>query len=292
MGVYESFKKLLERIEPRQGELDRAGGHAGTVKTRLESSFDLKDFKIVGSHSRDTAIRTHSDADYFAVFSRDEFRWGDSYKSSNTVIDNIRQDLAARFWQTEVYKDGPAVVLGFGQGDYKVDVVPAIFWEIDQNKRPIYYMPNGIGGWMKTSPDSHNRFIKEANDRSRGQLRYTVQLVKFWRECRTPRTPISSFHLDLLLAAERICEGAKTYSQCLTETFQLLTRRECRAYLDPLGISGYVEGVKMGAQREAAYRSVAYAYEHAAKAQDAELRGNTSEAMRQWDIVFNGNFPY
>lgn len=292
MGVYESFKKLLERIEPRQGELDRAGSHARTVRARLEASFNLIDFKIVGSHSRNTAIRTYSDVDFFAVFSRDEFRWGDTYKNSNTVIDNIRQDLAARFRQTRVYKDGPAIVLSFGQGEHAVDVVPAIFWEMSQNRRPIYYMPDGSGGWMKTSPDSHNRYIGEANARSGGQLRYTVQLVKYWRACRTPRTPISSFHLDLLLAAERICEGAKTYSQCLYETFRLLNRRECRGLLDPLGISGYVEGVKMGAQREAAHRSVSYAYEHAAKARGAELRNNILEAIRQWDIVFNGNFPY
>lgn len=291
MGVSDSFQKLIAQIAPLPKELERAAGHRASIESRLASSFNLNKFLSVGSHSRETAVRRYSDIDLFGVFKREDFRRGDKYVNSNTAIDNLRKDLAERFWQTSVYKDGPAVVVSFGQGDYSVDVVPAMFWEIDSHKRPIYYMPNGTGEWMKTSPESHNRFIREADERSGYKLRRTVQMMKYWRECRTPRIPISSFHLDLLLANERICEGVKSYSQCLTEAFQLLTRRDCSAYLDPLGISGYVSAVKMGAQRDVASRSVANSAYHAAKALEAERNSNQVEAVRQWDIVFNTNFP-
>jgi hypothetical protein len=191
--VAASFRELISRVDPLPGELSRAAGHAASIKTRLVSSFRLKKFITVGSHARQTAIRWHSDVDHFAVFARDEFRRGDRYTSSTRVLDNIRDDLAARFWQTPVSRDGPAVVVRFGGGDYSVDVAPAIFWEMNAEKWPIYYMPDGTGGWMRASPELHNKFIREANARSGQKLRRTVQLIKYWRECRSPRVPVSSF---------------------------------------------------------------------------------------------------
>jgi hypothetical protein len=291
MTVAGCFLTLLSRIRPLPGEVAQALKHAYSIKARLGNSFRLRKFLLVGSHARETAIRRYSDVDYFAVFSRDDFRWGDGYKSSNTVLDNLRTDLGNRFRQTSVYRDGPAVVASFRQGDYGVDVVPAIFWEMNSRKWPIYYMPDGNGGWIRTSPEYHNKFIRDADGRSVGKLKRTVQFVKYWRECRTPRTPISSFHLDLLVADQGVCLGAKSYARCLAEVFQLLARRECRAYQDPLKVSDYVNAVKMGAQHEAALQAVNYACEHATKAIEAEGCGNQQEACRQWDIVFNGNFP-
>jgi hypothetical protein len=291
MTIAGCFLKLLSRIRPLPSEVAQALKHASSIKARLGNSFRLRKFLLVGSHARQTAIRWFSDVDFFGVFSRDDFRWGDGYKNTNSVLDNLRTDLASRFWQTPVYRDGPAVVVSFGGGDYAVDVVPAMFWEMNAANWPIYYIPDGGGGWMRTSPELHNKFIRDADTRSGGKLKRTVQLVKYWRECRTPRVPISSFHLDLLVADKGMCTGVKSYAQCLVEVFQLLARRECRAYQDPLKVSGYVNAVRMGAQREAALQAVDYACEHAAKALEAERRGNQPEACRQWSIVFNGAFP-
>ena len=145
---------------------------------------------------------------------------------------------------------------------------------------------------MLTSPDAHNSYIRKADERSGGKLRKTVQLVKYWRECRTPRIPISSFHLDLLLAAHGTCEGVKSYAQCVADAFALLNSRQCRAFRDPLGISGDVSAVKMGAQREAAANAASYASSHAQSAILQERLGSAQEAKRQWDLVFNGKFPF
>lgn len=102
MTVSDCFQTLISRLEPLQSEVDIAAGHAGTIKSRLETTFRLKKFMPVGSHARDSAIRHFSDLDCFAVFARDEARWGDSYKSSTTFLNNIKDDLAERFWQTTV----------------------------------------------------------------------------------------------------------------------------------------------------------------------------------------------
>jgi hypothetical protein len=291
MSISELFQLLVSRIVPLQSELDKAKKHADSIKARLQNSFNLKKFVVVGSHSRETAIRRYSDVDHFAVFSRDEFRTGDRYKRSDTVLNNIRDDLAQRFRQTSVQRDGPAVVVSFDQGDYSVDVVPAMFWEMNKDNWPIYYIPDGNGGWMRTSPELHNKYIRDADQRSGGKLKRTSQLIKYWRECRSPRIPIASFHIDLLLASQKVCEGVKSYAQRLTETFGLLEMRSCRALQDPLGVANLVSAVKTESQQEAACQAVAHAYDHAAKALEAERSGKTQEARRQWNIVFNDKFP-
>lgn len=285
------FQKLLMGIKPLPSELLKARSHAAATKARLESSFKLRKFIIVGSHARGSAIRSYSDLDCFAVVSRDEARWGGAYTSSYAVLDRLRGELASRFPQTPVSRDQQAVVIRFASGGYPVDVVPAFFWGTGQGNWPIFQIPNGEGGWMETSPEIHGRFIRDAGEKSRGKLPRTVQILKFWRECRTPRVPLSSFHLELLLADCAICEGAKSYSRCVTEAFQLLAQRGCRAYHDPMKISGNVGAVNSEFQRDVALRSVVYSRDHAKAALCAESLGDHCEAQRQWQIVFNGNFP-
>jgi len=84
-----------------------------------------------------------------------------------------------------------------------VDVVPAIFGGWSNQNTPIYWMPNGEGWWMNSSPPAHNTYIKKAEERSGGKLKRTAKLIKYWRECRDPKIPISSFHIEMLLAAHR-----------------------------------------------------------------------------------------
>jgi len=292
MNVSISFQRLISRIQPLQSEVNLARLHSATIKSRLLKSFRLRKFIIVGSHSRGTAIRYYSDVDYFAVLSRMDARRGDTYINSATLLNKVKDDLSYRFWQTELSRDGQAVVIQFAAGEYSVDVVPAIFWEMTAKNWPIYQIPDGIGDYIPTSPEIHNTFIRREDTKSGHKLRRTAQLIKFWRECRDPRVPISSFHIELLLASYKICEGIKTYRQCLTETFQLLAQRECRAFRDPLSISGNVPATTTEAQREAALRSVIYARDHAKAALYAESLRDNNEACRQWDIVFNGEFPY
>jgi hypothetical protein len=115
--------------------------------------------------------------------------------------------------------------------------------------------------------------------------------MKYWRECRTPRVPLSSFHIEMLLASEGICAGVKSYAACVTETLQLIAERECRALQDPLGIAGHIRAVQTEAQRESSLASVRYSRDHAKDGCLSDYAGNTNEAWRQWDIVFNYTFP-
>ena len=286
-----SFQELIRRIQPLQSEIDAAEGHLATIKTRLEYAFSLKKFFTAGSYGRNTFIRGKSDVDAFAVISLDDIKWGNGWKSSFTILDNFRAELAARFPYSSVYRDVHAIVVEFT--DCKVDVVPAVWAEFSEEyKRPIYWIPDGNGDWMRTSPELHNDYIKKKNDESGGKLRTVAQMMKFWRECRNPRIPLSSFHIEIVLASENICYGIKSYADCVTELLQSLAARDCAGIRDPFGICGIIPAVKTEAQRAGATASVKNSRDHAKAALSAALYGNTNEALRQWDIVFNSAFPY
>jgi hypothetical protein len=292
MGVVgQRFKALLEKLKPGAAELDEAKRHAQSVRARLADGFDLRAFQIVGSHARDSAISGHSDVDYFAVVSRNDARWGGSYVRSSTLLNRVRDELASRFQQTMVRRDGPAVVVHFGTGSFPVDIVPAYFREPDDSGWPVYQIPNGDHDWMAASPGYHNSYIKGADDRSGGRLHRVARLLKLWRESRTPRIPISSFYMEMVLAKEGLCERHQKTRECLAAAFDELRDLDLEPLDDPLDISGEIEPCRTATQTREVGAALDRAAELAEQALEAEVDGDDDEACYRWDQVFNGEFP-
>jgi len=290
VNIAACFGKLVNRVQPLDNEKAMAQQHLYTVKTRLTATFNIRKFPPSGSFVRGSFIRGGSDADLMALISRKDFKWGDDLVTSRTALERIRVELMKRYPNTPVRTDVHAVVVPFSQGA-SVDVVPAVFEGMLPNNWPRYVIPDGTGGWMPSCPELHNKYIRDADVRSGSKLHRVAQLVKYWRECRSPRVPLSSFHIEMLLASEGLCTGVKSYAACVTETLQLIAERECRALQDPLGIAGHIRAVKTEAQRERSLASVRYSREHAKDGCLSDYAGNVNEAWRQWDIVFNYTFP-
>jgi hypothetical protein len=291
MNISESFAELISRIQPLQSELDAARQHRDTIQTRLEKEFEVSSCRPIGSSARGTSIRGFSDTDLLAVFRKTAFTWGDSLINSDTALDKVRVALAERYPYSNVYRDGIAIAVSFSDGRH-VDVVPAVFDTFFKEKWPVYLIADGAGGWMPTSPALYDAYLANANKESGGKLTYVAQFMKFWRECRDPRIPISSFHIEMVLAYEDVCKGVKPYSECMLEILRSLARRECRAMRDPYGIAGNIPAVRTESQRERALASVTNSRNHADSARTAEANGDLPEARRQWDIVFNDRFPW
>lgn len=290
MRVAIAFNKLSTAIQPTPSGISKGKLHASSIKARLSNSFEVSKTRFIGSTARDTAIKGTSDVDLLAVFKRGEARWGNQLVSSDTFIQKIRDDLNARFRATTVRRDGQAVVVQFGQGSEPVDVVPAIFHEFRGGLgSPVYLIPDGKGNWMESAPEIHNAFLKKSNEGSAGKLRKTAQLMKHWRAARQG-IRLSSIYLELLLASQKTCVGAKSYAHCLRDAFHLLRQRECRGLHDPLGVAGTLHAVQTQAQADQLVAAVNYAADHAQRAVEAESRGDWKEALRQWNIVFNGAF--
>ncbi len=291
MTISESFQLLIGRIQPLETELQAARQHLATIRTRLETEFEVSKCFPIGSFARGTSIRGFSDTDLLAVFRKTVFTWGDNLINSDTALEKVRMALAERYPNSDVYKDDIAIAVSFSDGRH-VDVVPGVFDSMFKEKWPIYLIPDGSGTWMQTSPSLYDAYLSGANTESGSKMLYVAQLMKFWRECREPRIPLSSFHIEMVLASEEVCKGVKSYSNCMLEILRSLSRRECRAMRDPYGIAGNIPAVKTASQRERALASVTNSRDHAESAVSADRRGDLNEARRQWDIVFNTKFPW
>jgi hypothetical protein len=288
-AISNSFNELLRRIQPLRSELDAAQQHIDVIKTRLRTVFEISDFRIAGSLARGSSIRGFSDADLFAIFRRRNFTRADRLINSDTALSNIRAELIARYPYSSIGKDVMAIAAEFSDGR-NVDIVPALFDRMHADKWPIYLIPDGIGGWMETCPSLYDAYIAQANRQSGNKLLYVAQLMKFWRECREPRIPLSSFHIEMVLASEEVCKVARSYSGCMLDILRSLARRECRAIQDPYEIAGNISAVKTASQRDRAFASIIHSRDHASSAVSAESSSSV-EARRQWDIVFRGRFP-
>jgi len=289
-ALRERFQRVLQRLDYSQIDRAKLELHRSTVQRRLLITFSTNRILPIGSTQRGTAIPQSSDLDLLLILQFKELRWGGELVRSSTVLDNVRKTLQVRYRNTSIGRDGQAVAVDFGDGERPIEVVPGAFLGLGEGA-PRYLIPDRNDGWIQTSPDSHNKFIALADWRSGGKLKSVAKLAKYWRWCRTPEVPLSSFHIELLLAQNAICVGAKSHGQCLYELFKLLSDRQCRSLQDPCGISGLIPAAGTEAKRARAYATVTDSTEHAVRALAAERIGRTADAIFQWNCVFNGWFP-
>jgi len=102
---------------------------------------------------------------------------------------------------------------------------------------------------------------------------------------------VLGFYLELLIASEAVCVGAKSYQNCLNDAFRLLRDRAGASLNDPLGISGRIPGANTDGQRQSLTEAARYAADKSARALDAEVAGRIGEAFDYWKMVFNNEFP-
>lgn len=287
LAISNRFDNLLDSLKPSKRETDAIAKHQLVLKSRLGNVLSAYPPLRMGSYTRGTAITRTSDLDLLIRLPADARKRAGGLISSHTVLDNVRITAQSRLPQTTLRRDEQAIVINYADGT-QVDLVPAFFRSFD--KQPIFEIPDGEGWWMPTSPQRHGSFIQEANKASGSKLKGIVRLVKFWRTGRITHIPLSSLHLELAVAIERTCIGAKSYSDCLSATFLALAKRQGAALRDPV-LQGLIKAVDTDAKRRTLIAALEHAAVHAASAYDAEINGETKEAIRQWSIVFNGRFP-
>lgn len=292
-AISSRFQKILQRTALTIADLTAFARHKQTVVEALVARGILvNNVHKMGSFERGSAIRTVSDVDLLVVVKRKEVVWGDGPKSSTRLLEAFRSSLIDRFPRTGIGRDGQAVVIDFGDGSHPVDVVPA-FYERQGGpyNHPIFSIPDGAAGWMETSPTSHNKYIQAADQRAANHLIPLAQIFKYWCASRTGGVPISGFHVEMLLSETSIAAGVRTYSQKFFLLLALLTERKCAALNDPVEISGRIAACSTEAKRNQALASVDDAAVHAKAAFQAEEHEDFQEAWRQWNIVFNDEFP-
>ncbi len=272
----------MEKVQDRLSRISR----------RLREDFDVPKLWTIGSHWKGTAVRRFSDFDLFVVLRREEvLKWSPN-GGSTTILTRVRNSVRRSYPNTRLRIDQQAVLVPFEQGAHAIDVVPAVFESFDPASRsPVYLIPDGGGGWLRTAPEMQKKYLDEADLRAGRKLKGLVRLLKWWGAARTATSSLTSLYIEQFIAAYGVRIGP-TYQEALAETLDTMARTGCPPLKDPLGISQHpFAAVKTPRQRAALVATAAACSDRAQRALEREYLGRTQEAIWTWSLVFNHRFP-
>lgn len=187
MSAY--YNELIEFFKP-SAEIESSRSRRSTIETRLDDDHVVSMFET-GSLRHGTAIWLYSDVDFFV-------RFYDTRPTPDTALDRIKRSMTAIYPNTSIRISKPAVKLAFTSG-VDVELVPAY----EAAESDTYWIPDPKGGWMKSSPALHNKYVNQANTKH-SQVKMTIRLLKIWKARKS--VPISSFYLEMLVARYAIAE--------------------------------------------------------------------------------------
>jgi hypothetical protein len=283
--VNEGFDAFLKKISSLSNEHKQAASHRNSVKRCLKNSFDYCELFETGSFGNGTSVRHHSDTDYFAVLKAEYVR-----KSSATVLRDLREALEYTFPRTRnIRVKCPAVSVPFGQYESEtLEITPCVFHGMIRGHR-AFRIPDGDGGWLRSSPDAHNRYVREQDNKMDGQLKLLIRLLKAWKFYQN--VPVRSFYLELFATRHLASRRRLDLPLDLYKLFIALYKHELDEFDDPMGVTLGLTACNTTPQRETTLSRLATATARATKAIEAQQRGKYDLAFDYWNKLFNYKFP-
>lgn len=281
----EGFAQFLSKLTPTDAERSATSSHRSAIYDKLNANYTLFRMFESGSFSHGTGVHNHSDVDYFVSLNQT------LPSSSSTILSSIRDTLAARFPSTWVHVSRPAVVLEFGSGYERVEVIPAYANEKANGTEMRFRIPGINDGWMWSTPEAHSAYVSKINGRSgiyRG-AKSLARMVKSWKYERN--VPISSFYLEMRAAAYMDSQTSISWPHDIAYFFRRLWEHQLAAMNDPTGSTGRIEPCSSEAKKSDALSKLGTAVVRAEKALEYYQAGKTSEAFDQWRLLWNYEFP-
>ncbi|KHD09057.1 hypothetical protein PN36_14590 [Candidatus Thiomargarita nelsonii] len=280
--INKGFTNFLSKLTPTSVESKTAKNHRASIKACLKSNFNFREFFRSGSFGNGTSISGHSDVDYFVCIPNF------SPNSRTFLLTQVRNALDGRFPRTRVRVSCPAVKVPFGtEAKESTEVVPAL---IDTSKSGYrtYNIPDCYGGWMRSSPDAHNEYVRKIDNKLNGKVKPLVRFIKAWKYYR--QVPISSFYLELRVARYAEQKSSIVYDKDIKRIFNFLSDNQLAKMQDPMGISGYIHPCSTPAKLKEAKSKLATALSRATKAVAAR-ENDVKNAFDWWKLLYNNNFP-
>lgn len=279
--IDEGFRDFLAGLTPSTTETEAAKAHRASIEQCLKNNFSLLRFWRIGSFGNGTSISGYSDTDYMASV-------GDLTQDSNYSLQKIKNALAVRFPNTGVTVHCPAVKVPFGSlAQETTEVVPGDL--ISSSPYHVYDIPDCSGGWMKTSPDAHNAYVRKVNEKHNLKVKPLIRFIKAWKYYQD--VPISSFYLEMRVA--KYCEGESSiiYGLDIEYFLSRMLNANLPSLQDPAGISGYIRPCSSQANFDAALSKLKTAVTRAQNANAAKKADDIKGAFEWWDKVFAYRFP-
>lgn len=282
--VDEGFFEFLVKLKATAAENAAAKSHRTSIESCLRNNFGLIRFVRIGSFGNGTNIGGYSDVDYLACIPTAQLT-----QTSNASLAKVRATLDARFPATGVMVRCPTVTVPFGTyRSEDTEIVPADY-VYDSNGFKVYDIPDCANGWMKASPDAHNKYVSDIDARHGGKVKSLIRLIKAWKYFRD--VPISSFYLEMKVAQYASNESAIVYYIDIKYFLSQLLREGLSSMRDPMGISGFISPCGSTARHADAMSKLATAVSRADKAYDAVVANNISSAFDCWRLLYNDKFP-
>lgn len=278
----QAFAQLLDDITPTAYQQTVVvPARQRSVQENLTATFGpATDMPFVrthpmGSAAKNTALRPLDDVDVLAEFEGVSGRAWQRYQyDSRRFLYRIR-DAYDGVDARQVGARGQAVRVFFQQSGY-VDVAPVFRWSDD-----VFVLPNGAGGWLRTSPPTAQRWFSQRNATLNYQLPPIVRLLKQWNLTHSKR--LRSYHLESVAAAYFTSLGTN-YRQALEVFFR--GAGNILSVQDPGQCDGDLSTYLGWRARQEVQASFTRAHGSCLRAQQAEGRGDHAEAKRQWGMVF------
>lgn len=220
MKTSEIFDTLLENL--------RVGETASTIASRrdeitkaLNKDFRDKDgcteYKLmVGSFGRHTAIKGVSDLDMIFILPPGIRSTYNSDTGPRRVLERIRDDLRARYTNTDIRVDQCIVRVQFASNAFKFEVQPAF----ENSDGSFDYPDTKAEKWKVTKPREEITAAKECNDRTSANMRHLARMARAWKN----QNGVNMGGLLIDTLVHRFFSQTNDYDSAGTGSFDLMAR--------------------------------------------------------------------
>lgn len=283
--VDEGFAQLLERLVPSEASRAKASTHRAVIEAKLQARFGLYRMFESGSWKHGTGVAGSSDVDYFISLKSPKPMYGSS------ALNAVRDAMIERFPSTYIHNSRPAVVLEFGAGYERVELIPAYPSLTLADNSMRYNIPGVSADWMESTPQAHLNYVTESNTRLsvKGGAKGLARLAKAWKYYRD--VPISSFYLEMRAAQYINEQTSLIWPLDLSFFLNSLQRSGLAAMNDPTGNTGRIQPCSSDAKLRDALSKLDTAGTRATNAVECNRQGKVSDAFYYWDQLFAGHFP-
>ncbi len=286
MKTAEIFDGLLSAL--------KVGDRASVIASRrdeiakaLNKDFRAKDgcsdYKLmVGSFGRHTAIKGVSDLDMIYILPTDIREDYAGNSGPRRMLERVRDDLKARYPNTEIRVDQCVVCVQFAASAFKFDVQPAF----ENSDGSFTYPDTKSESWKTTKPRDEIRATSECAERTATNMRHLARMTRAWKNANGLR--MGGLLIDTLVyrffeqTHDFDAVGTGSFDRMARDFFEFLKNEPEKDYYLALGSHQRVD-VKAKFQPMAKK-----AYNRCVEAMEAE---DTSSANATWRELFGTSVP-
>ncbi|WP_299520567.1 hypothetical protein [uncultured Serinicoccus sp.] len=220
MKTSEIFDALLTNL--------KVGDTADTVASRRDEITKAlnKDFRsrdgctdhklMVGSYGRHTAIKGVSDLDMIFILPPGIRTSYDGNAGPRRMLERVRDDLKARYSNTDIRVDQCVVRVQFKSNAFKFEVQPAF----ENSDGSFDYPDTASGSWKVTKPRAEIKATRECNDRTSTNMRHLARMARAWKNAHGVN--MGGLLIDTLV--HRFFAQTNDYDSAGTGSFDLMVR--------------------------------------------------------------------